>query len=193
MCGSVKFPGENQKHSHGHKPKDRCVEFNPQLEALLVEMFEKRDLESGYIFPSMAADDRVRFDKHGRVVGRKAHQVRFDTGLQLVLKRLKVPSKDGKSMVALKEYYGQNITLHHFRIFFISEAIMAGVDLKTIAEWVGHVSTVMIEEIYGRVSNIHRAAEALKLRFLPHTITRERSVPQHLDKSLPPAPHPTTP
>jgi integrase len=95
-------------------------------------------------------------------------------------------------MVTLKEYYGQNITLHHFRVFFISEAIMAGMDLKTIAEWVGHKTTNMIEEIYARVSTIHRAAEALKLRFLPRTIKRERSVPQHLDKPLPPAPHQTT-
>jgi integrase len=193
QCGTVFFPKEIQKHSHGYEPKDRWVEFNPQLEALLLEMFSARDPNSEYLFPALKGDDRVRYNKYGEAVERKPYQVRFDTGLSNVLRRLKVPSKDGMKMVTLREYYGQNITLHHFRIYFISEAIMAGVDLKTIAEWAGHKDTTMIEEIYGRVSNIHRAAEALKLRFLPHTLARERSVPQHMDKPLPPAPPQTTP
>jgi len=132
----------------------------------------------------MKEDARVRFDKHGRAVVRKPYHVRFDCGLANVLRRLKVRSKDGTTMVTLREYYGQNISLHHFRVFFIAQAVMAGVDLFTIAQWVGHVSTKMILEIYGRVSTVHRAAQALKLHFLPHTIGRAHSVPQHMEKSL---------
>lgn len=192
LCGTLFFPKHIQKKGHGNEPEDRSVEFNPQLEALLLRMYEERDPKSEYLFPALQQDNRIRYNKRGEVVKRKPYQVRFDTGLSKVLTRLEVDSKDGTRKVKLAEYYEQSISIHHLRVFFVSQAIMAGVDLFTIAEWVGHASTEMIEEIYGQVPSVHRAAEALKLKFLPHTIRLERSVPQHLEKPMNGGVHPAT-
>ena len=49
------------------------------------------------------------------------------------------------------------------RHYFISNAVMSGVDLLTIAKWVGHSSTKMIEETYGHLSPEYRARQMLKV------------------------------
>jgi integrase len=195
LCGTVFFPSEIQKHSHGHVPKDREIEFNPQLEKLLLAMYrdrKERNSNEEYLFPALPGDARVRYNKKGQIVEPKPYQVRFDTGLRRVLEQTFVRSADGTERVRLRDYYKENVTLHDLRVFFITEAVMAGVDLITIAAWVGHVDKKMIEEIYAQVSGGHRATQALRLRFLPHTIGRERSVPQEFE-TPPAASHQTTP
>ena len=42
--------------------------------------------------------------------------------------------------------------------------VMARTDLMTIAAWVGHANTRMIEKIYGHLSNEHRQSQMANLR-----------------------------
>jgi len=55
------------------------------------------------------------------------------------------------------------MTSHTLRHYFISNAVMSGVDLLTIAKWDGNSSTKMIEETYGHLSPEYRARQMLKV------------------------------
>ena len=48
------------------------------------------------------------------------------------------------------------MTSHTLRHFFISQAVMSGVELLTIARWVGHNGTAMIEKVYGHLRPKYR-------------------------------------
>ncbi|HPF98998.1 MAG TPA: site-specific integrase [Kiritimatiellia bacterium] len=52
-----------------------------------------------------------------------------------------------------------------FRHYFISKAVMAGVDLLTVARWVGHSSTDMINKIYGHLQPEHTAEQMGRIKF----------------------------
>ena len=56
------------------------------------------------------------------------------------------------------------ITLHSMRHFFISKAVMSGVEMFTIAKWAGHSSTKMIEEVYGHLSPDYRREQMAKFQ-----------------------------
>lgn len=56
-----------------------------------------------------------------------------------------------------------SITPYTLRHYFISKAVMSGVDLFTISKWVGHSSTHMIETVYGHLSDEHRRKQMAKL------------------------------
>lgn len=59
-----------------------------------------------------------------------------------------------------------DVGFHHFRHYFISQCVMAGIDYLTIAEWVGHQDGgVMIGTIYGHLNNEHQKKQAAKLSF----------------------------
>ena len=60
---------------------------------------------------------------------------------------------------------GLGITTYSLRHYFISKAIMSGVDLFTIAKWSGHSSTTMIEQVYGHLTPEFRSAQMAKIRF----------------------------
>ena len=61
-----------------------------------------------------------------------------------------------------------NLTSHGLRHFFISHAVMSGVDFLTIAKWVGHSSTKMIEQIYGHLSPGYRQRQMAKVSISSH-------------------------
>ena len=65
------------------------------------------------------------------------------------------------------------VTPYTLRHYFVSKAVMAGVDLFTISRWVGHTSTAMIEQVYGHLSDEHRKAQMAKIQF----DSREREDP----------------
>jgi len=51
-----------------------------------------------------------------------------------------------------------NIGFHDCRHFFISYAVMSGIDYMTIARWVGHKDGgILIGKVYGHLSNEQRA------------------------------------
>ena len=59
-----------------------------------------------------------------------------------------------------------HFTHHHFRHFFCSNAIEAGVDFKTIAEWLGHKDGgVLAAKTYGHLRAEHSTAMAKKITF----------------------------
>lgn len=58
------------------------------------------------------------------------------------------------------------LTNHLLRHYFISTAVMAGIDFMTIASWVGHKDGgVLIGKTYGHLNREHTARMARKLRF----------------------------
>ena len=54
---------------------------------------------------------------------------------------------------------------YDLRHYFISTAIMSGVDTFTISKWVGHASTHMIEKVYGHLTPEHRAKQMGRINF----------------------------
>ena len=55
---------------------------------------------------------------------------------------------------------------HDCRHFFISMAVMSGIDYMTIARWVGHKDGgILIGKVYGHLSNEHAERQAAKLNF----------------------------
>lgn len=55
---------------------------------------------------------------------------------------------------------------HDLRHFFVSYAVMSGVDILTVAQWVGHADGgVLIGKCYGHLSSEHRQRAAQKVVF----------------------------
>jgi len=59
------------------------------------------------------------------------------------------------------------MTSHTLRHYFISQCVMAGIPFFTIAKWVGHKNTKMIEEVYGHLSPDYCAEQMRKLSITP--------------------------
>jgi integrase len=59
-----------------------------------------------------------------------------------------------------------HFTHHHFRHFFRSNAIEAGVDFKAIAEWLGHKDGgILVAKTYGYLRDDHSRAMARRITF----------------------------
>ncbi len=58
------------------------------------------------------------------------------------------------------------MTSHTLRHYFISQAVMSGVELLTIAKWVGHNGTRMIEEVYGHLRPQYRREQMSKVSII---------------------------
>ena len=54
---------------------------------------------------------------------------------------------------------------YDLRHYFISKAIMSGVDTFTIAKWAGHSSTQMIDQVYGHLPPEFRARQMARIKF----------------------------
>lgn len=59
------------------------------------------------------------------------------------------------------------MTSHTLRHYFISQCVMSAIPFFTIARWVGHRNTKMIEETYGHLTPEYQAAQMRKLKILP--------------------------
>lgn len=57
--------------------------------------------------------------------------------------------------------------MYSMRHYFISKALMSGVDIFTVTKWVGHSSTKMITEVYGHLSPTFRKGQMAKIRIEP--------------------------
>ena len=100
----------------------RVVDFNPQLESLLREMHSRRAPDSSFVFPS---PQRGKKD-----IGAKS----LRESLNAVRAHAKLPA------------FG----FHHLRVYFISYAVMTGIDFMTIAKWVGHSDGgILVGKAYG--------------------------------------------
>lgn len=59
-----------------------------------------------------------------------------------------------------------DFTHHHLRHFFVSNAIEAGIDFKTIAAWVGHKDGgVLVAKTYGHLRDTHSTEMAKRMTF----------------------------
>jgi integrase len=117
----------------------RVVDFNPTLEALLTEMKGRRAPDSQYLFPSPQ---------------RGAKDIPTRTFME--------------SLKAARKAAGITLQFHDCRHFFISMAVMSGIDFMTIARWVGHKDGgVLIGKVYGHLSNEHAQLQATRLVFSP--------------------------
>lgn len=113
------------------EPRD--VDFHEKLENHLEAMFEHRNRDSDWMFPSHRIDGPMR-----------------DFRKQLTRVKRATETTD--------------LGFHHFRHYFISHAVMAGVDFATIALWVGHRDGgVLIGKVYGHLSREHPTRMARKL------------------------------
>lgn len=61
----------------------------------------------------------------------------------------------------------KNITPHSFRHFFITNCIQLRIDRKVIADWVGHSSTRMIDQVYTHLSSSFYTEEMNKFDITP--------------------------
>ena len=116
----------------------RHVQFNEKLVAHLGEMKSRRAPDTDWIFPSAQRGDKDIRAKSFR-----------DT-LNKVRNEAKLPT------------FG----FHDCRHFFISMAVMSGIDYMTIARWVGHKDGgILIGKVYGHLSNEHAERQAARLNF----------------------------
>jgi integrase len=116
----------------------RVVDFNPELEAHLLDMHKRKAPDSQWLFPSPQRGER---DVPART---------FKESLNRARKQAKMPG----------------FTFHDCRHHFISMCVMSGVDFMTIAAWVGHRDGgVLIGKVYGHLANEHRKAMAEKVSF----------------------------
>jgi integrase len=122
----------------------RAVDFNQKLKEHLQEMSKRRAPDSQYLFPSPQRGDK-------------------DASTKTFMESLRLARK--KSGLA-------SIGFHDCRHFFISYAVMSGIDYMTIARWVGHKDGgILIGKVYGHLSNEHAQAQAARLTFGPAIVT----------------------
>jgi integrase len=114
----------------------RIVDFNPQLEALLCEMHNRRAPDSDWLFPSPQRGDK---DIHAKTLRES---------LKLVRVKAKLP----------------HVGFHDLRHLFCSFSVMAGIDFMTIASWLGHRDGgILVGKVYGHLLDEHRQQMAAKL------------------------------
>ncbi len=116
----------------------RVVDFNERLEAVLQDMHSRRAPDSKWLFPSPQRGDQD------------------------------LPAKSFvESMrLAKKEAGIARFGFHDCRHFFISAAVMNGIDYMTIARWVGHKDGgILIGQVYGHLNNEHTKRQAGRLTF----------------------------
>jgi integrase len=132
--GHVHFPGEEAKAGGGKPAEDRNVDFHEKLEAHLKDMYQRRDKTTDWMFPS--------------IYDFLVPQGSFRTQLEHA-----------------RELTGQpDVAFHHGRHYFISHAVMAGVDFRTIAYWVSHRDGgKLIGRKYSHLSPGHSKLSAQRL------------------------------
>lgn len=117
----------------------RTVNFTTELDDLVTEMNAARPPDSSFLFPS---PQRGSNDIHARSLRESFRLVRQAAGMPWV-------------------------GFHHFRVFFTSQCVMAGVDFMTIASWLGHQDGgVLVGKVYGHLADSHKARMANSLSIL---------------------------
>jgi len=150
--GKLFFPGRFAKKGGGKPAKDRWVTFNTLLEEHLLAMHARRDPSSEWMFPSS------RKAKDGKP---KGHTLRFHKQLERVKKALREENCEPRDK---ESYWFDRATFQWFRHYFISHCVMAGIDYKTIAEWVSHRDGgILIGRLYGHLNPSHHADMSSKL------------------------------
>jgi len=131
--------------------KSRVVDFNDDLERLLAEMHHTRSSDQWLFVSAQRGSEGQRAKSFRGTLLKARERVGF-----------------GKER---REATGYALGFHDARHFFISYAVMSGVDFLTIAAWVGHQDGgLLISRTYAHVSNAHLKASAQKVCFKPKVI-----------------------
>jgi len=145
--GKLFFPGKNAKAGGGEPAEDRWVTFNTLLEEHLLAMYARRDPSSDWMFPKR---------REG-----KGHTLRFHKQLERVKRELRADNCEPGDE---ESYWFDRVTFQWFRHYFISQAVMAGVDYKTIATWVSHRDGgILIGKVHGHLNTQHSEEMSDKL------------------------------
>lgn len=146
----------NSKPNGQSKSRYRYVEMHPELKPILLEwrqnwlqVFEQRARR--HPEEQSPPHDWVFFNPHKQKSRAQSFYKCFN---------------EARNKVGLPA-----MTPHTLRHFFISQAVMSGIDFFTIARWVGHRNTRMIEEVYGHLSPDHRRKQMAKLGVVPEAHT----------------------
>ena len=116
--------------------ESRVVDFNPALETHLLDMSNRHN-GSAYLFPTP------------RMFGEDAP-----------VRSLKEALRKARDIAGVKGF-----SFHDCRHYFISHAVMSGIDYMTIARWVGHKDGgVLIGRVYGHLNDEHAKRQAKRLR-----------------------------
>ncbi len=120
--------------------KARYVDFNPDLEIHLRAMFARRAPDTDWLFPS---PQRGEQDRPAKTLRESFNMAR---------------------KAAKMDWIG----FHDLRHYFASRAVMAGIDFKTISEWLGHQDGgVLLCRVYSHLLDGHKREMAARLVFSP--------------------------
>lgn len=153
--GNLFFPGKYAKAGGGKPAKDRWVPFHQDLEDHLRAMYERRDSTTDWMFPSRLPDGSIS----------EGHVRRFNKYLDKAKARLRYEYyQKHPTTKKCDSFWCDRVTFQWFRHYFISHAVMAGIDFKTIAYWVSHRDGgVLIGKLYGHLDKTHDQQMSAKL------------------------------
>jgi len=133
----------------------RTLQFNPDLETLLRNMYERRG-DDGWIFPS----------------GKRGNNGAAAKTFYPALRKAREKAGLGRKR---EEDKGQKAVFHDCRHYFASMCVMAGVDFRTIAEWLGHDDGgVLVGSTYSHLCDEHKRRVADNLKLSTKTINGGR-------------------
>jgi hypothetical protein len=160
--GNLFFPGKYAKAGAGKPAEDRWVDFHQDLEDHLRAMYERRDTTTDWMFPSRLVDGSLSED----------HVRRFDLYLNKAKARLRREYYDKHPDTKKSEsFWFDRVSFQWFRHYFISHAVMAHIDYKTIAYWVSHRDGgVLIGKLYGHWDKTH--GRQMSARLTSHLLSR---------------------
>jgi integrase len=122
--------------------KPRAVDFNDRLEAQLRDMHGRRPPDSEFLFRSPRAEGDAP------------------------LKTLNMGIRKARVAAGVPDFHP-----HLARHFFASFCVMSGVDILTVARWLGHADGgVLIAKTYGHLAAEHTQAAARKVVFTPQVV-----------------------
>ncbi len=141
FTGRLLCIGANGASKNG---RARYVDFNPDLERHLREMFARRAPDTVWLFPS---PQRGSTD---------IPATSLRDSFKLARKLAELPW----------------VGFHDLRHYFASRAVMAGIDFKTISEWLGHQDGgVLLCKVYSHLLDGHKRDMAARLVFSPSIVT----------------------
>jgi integrase len=125
----------------------RFVDFNPDLQRHLTDMAGRRAPDTEWLFPS---PQRGAKDIPAKTLRESFKMARTAAGMEWV-------------------------GFHDLRHYFASRAVMAGIDFKTVAEWMGHQDGgVLLCKVYSHLLDGHKRDMAARLVFTPAIVPFSR-------------------
>jgi len=136
--------------------KFRVVEMHPELKPILLDWRDEwQEIHDRWLHRNRMDRNRegreILPDHQWVFINPKAHGRRLE--------------RITKSLYKAREAAGlPKMTSHTLRHYFISHCVMSGINYFTIAKWVGHKNTKMIEEVYGHLNDGFRREQMAMLK-----------------------------